>query len=325
MNRLILHAYDASPFTQRVLRVLGIKDLDWCWVETPMLPPKDDLLALTGGYRGTPVMQIGSDIFVDSKLIALELERRYPQPSLFPAADPGMAVALTTWSDALFRQALLVIVAVSSHAWPAEFRKDREELFPDVDFQCAAAGLAHAKSQYRALAALLERQLADGREFLGGAHPGFADAFVHPFVWVMRGSVPAIAAELLDDFPHIRPWEERVAARGEGRRRRIDPSVALAEAKATQSETSRIVDRHDAQGLIAGMRVCVTPDDTRRGAVTGDVVAASAEEIVILRIGESTGPVVLHFPRAGYRVTPVTADPTGPAALNITTRVPRRK
>ena len=79
MTDLILHHYDASPFTQRVLRMLGIKGLEWRSVTTPMMPPKDDLLALTGGYRGTPVLQIGADVYIDSQRIARELETRYPQ------------------------------------------------------------------------------------------------------------------------------------------------------------------------------------------------------------------------------------------------------
>ena len=70
---IILHAYDASPFTQRALKLLAIKGLAWRWVETPMMPPKDDLVALTGGYRGTPVMQIGADVYVDTQRIAREL------------------------------------------------------------------------------------------------------------------------------------------------------------------------------------------------------------------------------------------------------------
>ncbi|MEY2920673.1 MAG: hypothetical protein RL261_1978, partial [Pseudomonadota bacterium] len=78
MTELILHHYDASPFTQRVLRMLGIKGLEWRSVTTPMMPPKDDLLALTGGYRGTPVLQIGADVYIDSQRIARELETRYP-------------------------------------------------------------------------------------------------------------------------------------------------------------------------------------------------------------------------------------------------------
>jgi glutathione S-transferase len=73
MTDIILHHYDASPFTQKALRMLGLKKLEWRSVETPMLLPKPDLVCLTGGYRGTPVMQIGADIYIDSQRIAREL------------------------------------------------------------------------------------------------------------------------------------------------------------------------------------------------------------------------------------------------------------
>jgi hypothetical protein len=53
------------------------------------------------------------------------------------------------------------------------------------------------------------------------------------------------------------------------------------------------------------MRVRVAPDDTCRGAVSGEVLVSGPDEIAILRIGEQTGPVVVHLPRAGYRVTPL--------------------
>jgi glutathione S-transferase len=86
MTELILHSYDASPFTQRALKLLAIKGLEWRSVTTPMMPPKDDLLALTGGYRGTPVLQIGADIYIDSQRIAAELEARFPQPTISQVA-----------------------------------------------------------------------------------------------------------------------------------------------------------------------------------------------------------------------------------------------
>ena len=50
----------------------------------PMVMPKPLLTALTGGYRKTPVMQIGADIYCDTQCIAVELERRFPRPTLFP-------------------------------------------------------------------------------------------------------------------------------------------------------------------------------------------------------------------------------------------------
>ena len=84
MTQLILWGYDASPFTQRALRVLGMKKAEWKFVETPMMPPKDDLVALTGGYRGTPVLQIGADVYIDSQRIALELETPLPGADAVP-------------------------------------------------------------------------------------------------------------------------------------------------------------------------------------------------------------------------------------------------
>ena len=40
--------------------------------------PKPDLMPLTGGYRKTPVLQVGADIYCDTQLIMLEIEKRAP-------------------------------------------------------------------------------------------------------------------------------------------------------------------------------------------------------------------------------------------------------
>ena len=40
--------------------------------------PKPDLMPLTGGYRKTPVLQIGADIYCDTQLIMLEIEKHAP-------------------------------------------------------------------------------------------------------------------------------------------------------------------------------------------------------------------------------------------------------
>jgi glutathione S-transferase len=60
--------------------------------------PKPDLTALIGGYRKTPVLQIGADIYCDSQLIMRELERRHPTPSVYPG-DRGAADALAWWEE----------------------------------------------------------------------------------------------------------------------------------------------------------------------------------------------------------------------------------
>ncbi len=304
MSRLILWSYDASPFTQKALRMLGLKGLEWGWVDTPMMPPKDQLLALTGGYRGTPVLQVGADIFVDSQLIANELERRVPTPSLFPAGA-GLELALVKWSDAFFRAGLKLVLALSLSQWPAEFRRDREYLFPDIDFAGVKNDFEHAKSQFRAHAALLERQLGDGRCFLSGEAAGLADIQAHPFIWLARGAFPDLAAALLQDFSRLSGWEQRVTGIGEGHRHALDAAAALAIARLAKPSAQVRVDPHDAQGLAAGQPVEVAPDDTRRGAVCGEIVIATVDEVAVRRRDQAVGEVIVHFPRLGYRVAPL--------------------
>jgi glutathione S-transferase len=302
---LILHHYDASPFTQRALRMLGLKGLAWRSVETPMMPPKDDLVALTGGYRGTPVLQVGAEIFVDSQLIARELERRHPTPTLFPGGSAGLTLALVKWSDQFFRAGLKLVLGAMAQDWPEPFRRDREQLFPDIDFAGVGTEAAHWRSQYRAHAALLEQQLADGRAFLGGDAPGLADIHAHPFVAMLRGALPPVAAELLAGFERVAAWESRVAALGEGTRTPIEASVAHAVSRESRAPDAMDVDAHDAQGLKAGVEVEIAPDDTRRGGSLGTLVIARPDRLAIRRQDPRVGTVVVHFPRLGYRVTPL--------------------
>ena len=69
MSDLILHHYPTSPFAEKVRLIMGYKKLSWQGVTIPMVMPKPDLMPLTGGYRRTPVLQIGADIYCDTALI----------------------------------------------------------------------------------------------------------------------------------------------------------------------------------------------------------------------------------------------------------------
>jgi glutathione S-transferase len=298
MSELILHHYDASPFTQRALRMLGIKGLKWRSVVTPMLPPKDDLVALTGGYRGTPVLQIGADVYVDSQRIARELEARYPEPTLFPDGNAGLAYAAVKWADAFFRAGLQLAIATTAAHWPEGFRRDREGLFPDIDFGAVDAG--HARAQLRAHAGFVEQQLEDGRRFLTGDAPGLLDVHAWTVPWFTRASIPGADA-LYASCVRMAEWEDRVAALGEGTRHDCTSEEALDEARLA-SPLPGEVDFDDAQGLMPGDRVEVSPDDTRRGAVEGEIYALSSNEVAVRRAHPRCGEVIVHFPRLGYRV-----------------------
>ena len=45
-DEIILHHYDASPFSEKVRLLLGLKDLSWRSVLTPNMMPKPDLTPL---------------------------------------------------------------------------------------------------------------------------------------------------------------------------------------------------------------------------------------------------------------------------------------
>lgn len=63
-----------------------------------MIMQKPDLIPLTGGYRKTPVLQIGADIYCDTALIVDVLEKLYPERSLFKAGRLTNFV-YQDWSD----------------------------------------------------------------------------------------------------------------------------------------------------------------------------------------------------------------------------------
>ena len=99
MSDLILHHYLNSPFAEKVRLILGHKQLAWKSVLIPMIMPKPELTALTGGYRKTPVLQIGADIYCDTGLICDVLEQLAPTPTLYPDAIKGAARIVAQWAD----------------------------------------------------------------------------------------------------------------------------------------------------------------------------------------------------------------------------------
>ena len=59
---LILHHYNESPYAEKIRAILGW-GLAWQSVVVPMMMPKPDAAAPTGGYRKVPVLQIGADVY----------------------------------------------------------------------------------------------------------------------------------------------------------------------------------------------------------------------------------------------------------------------
>lgn len=302
-NAIILHQYDVSPFSEKVRIVLGIKGLEWYACDEPVIMPKPELVALTGGYRKIPVMQIGADIYCDSQIIIRELERRFPTPSVFVGGDRGLGFGVGMWTDRVFFQATVAIVFGGGAALADEaFIKDREKLSGrpfDINAMKAAAPLM--AEQFRAQLGWMEDQLADGRAFLMGDKPGVADAHGYYNLAFTRW-ISKDGAKLIDAFPKLVAWEARVKAIGHGTRHDISREDALDIAKAASSIERVATDAGEPNGLKAGDRVTVMADDYGRDPIVGELVSSSAQHIALKRADPRVGEVVVHFPRAGFLV-----------------------
>jgi glutathione S-transferase len=296
----ILHHFDWSPYAEKVRVLLGIKRLAWRSVQIPMVMPKPDLTALTGGYRKTPVLQVGADVYCDTSCIARELEARWPEPTLFPDAGRGLAIALATWADRFFEPGAGLSMGLNDEL-PADLLQDRREFFSHMDFSTFAERTPHMFGQALAHAELVEDQLADGRAFLTSDHPGLVDATAYYVLWMLRGFIAAMPT-LLQPYRRVAAWEQRVRALGHGRRSDIEAGEALEVARASTPTVGSGVVADDPSRLHAGQRVTVTPDDYGKVAVAGDLVTLDRHRVSIRRHDARAGEVVVHFPRIGYVV-----------------------
>ena len=304
MADLILHHYVNSPFSEKVRIAFGIKQLAWKSVLIPNIMPKPDLMPLTGGYRKTPVMQIGANIYCDTQLIMLELDRRLPAPGLLPKGREGEARAITMWIDRnIFGPAVGVVMSQIpiEGRFGETFKKDRSEFSGrSFDPERMRAALPVMRDQTYALLSLARTMLGDGRKFLLGAEPCLADCALYNPVWFIQSQLGDTAAPL-DRLPDIVAWSQRMKALGSGKRSDITASEALDIAKAAEPGAAT-VDASDPSGLKAGQKVSVTPDDTGRVPVEGNVVGLTSDRISIQRSDPRVGDVVVHFPRAGFVV-----------------------
>jgi glutathione S-transferase len=304
MKDLILHHYDGSPFSEKIRLILGFKGLGWKSVRVPVMLPKPDVVALTGGYRRTPFLQVGGDIYCDTALMGRVIDGVAPNPPLYPASAGAQQHMLAQWADsALFWTAIPYTMqpAAAAHLFggmPPEFLKEFR-----ADRALMTAGMrrptpADARAQLASYFAWLEGMLAGSGAFLLGAQPCIADFAVAHSLWYIRRAPPV--ATVLDPFPRLRGWSERVAAFGHGMFEQLSSSEALA--VAARASAYAPVHVEAGQGFEAGMPVTVAATDYATDLVSGTLVGLTNDEVAVERRDPRAGTVHVHFPRIGYQI-----------------------
>jgi glutathione S-transferase len=182
MAEIILHHYDISPYAEKIRLALGLKALPWRSVHIPIVMPKPHLTTLTGGYRRTPTLQLGADLYCDTKVIARALEGLHPNPSLYPAGCDAILPALSRWAETSFMMVVTLMFGLGG-VFDEDFVEDRKKMLPGVDFSQARHLVPAKRLQLAAQLDLLERQLAQRGPFLLGDSPSLADlAAYHPLL-----------------------------------------------------------------------------------------------------------------------------------------------
>ncbi|MBS0429635.1 MAG: glutathione S-transferase family protein [Proteobacteria bacterium] len=305
MPDLILHHYAASPFSEKTRLLLGHKKLAWKSVIIPSVMPKPELLALTGGYRRTPVLQLGADIYCDTALIADVLEHLQPEPTIYPEPEKGLSRILAQWADSsLFWAAMAYNLQPKGAAelfatLPPEaakaFGEDRAKMSTGNMARLRPGDAAAAyKSYLRRLSDML-----DDKPFLLGEVPCIADFSVyHPLWYTSR--VHAVKG-ILDLTPAVVDWMDRMKAIGHGSLEKTTAADAVAEAKAATPKTvltdSTFQDEH---GIPLGSAVTIRAESFGLEETPGTLVAATRTHYTLARESEATGTVHVHFPRIGY-------------------------
>ncbi len=204
---VIVYEHPLSPYAQKVKIALDEKGVAY---ETRMPAAigsgQPDLEFLRANPRGeVPALIDGADAIFDSTIILEYIEDKWPAPALLPATPAGRA------------KARMIEEVMDSTFEPINWGLGELRWFKRAEGERARAIEAKAMSQARGVYEWLARHLG-GREWFGGAHFGWADLSVVPY---LNGAVGNRIGPV-DDSP-LRAWLARANAR---------PSVAKATAAA---------------------------------------------------------------------------------------------
>ena len=197
-------------------------------------------MPLTAGYRRTPGLQIGADIYCDSQNIAHAFDQSGAPRRLSPDQTYGMVMMISNWAETKFFD--LSVRLALTHALgkaPEEFIRDRGSLYIERNWTeaCLRAALPSVMHELRASIGFVEVQLGatDGVHLIGH-QPCYGDAAICHICWFLRGRWDGVEA-LLANYPALCALEAALDQLGDGKPQDFDAEAALAIAKAAMPQS----------------------------------------------------------------------------------------
>ena len=329
-NSIIHYHYSSSPYARRITWYLTLRNIPHAQCLQPAIPPRPDIAALGVQYRRIPMLTIGRDIYLDTRMILHVLQRRFPNadPHFRPLASaetPDQRALQKlfehyTVDAGIFDRMAQCIPLDSPLLKNPKFTKDRESFTGwSWDFDEYARVRPEALVCMRQAFELLEDVFSDGREWvLGTKTPSLGDIeAIWPFDWLveMEGAFPPewISQQ---QFPSTYAWMTRFRA-----------ALKAAAASNTQSQATEVkcdeavkhivgssfagakanVDKDDPTGLREGADVQIWPTDTGTSCRDqGKLVGLTKDEMVISTPTKDGGNEIrIHAPRWGFRIREV--------------------
>ncbi|KAI0152941.1 glutathione S-transferase [Xylariaceae sp. FL1272] len=333
---IVLYHYDGSPYARRLVWYLNLRRIQYSECVQPRIMPRPDVALLGVSYRRIPIMSIGRDVYVDTRLILQKLEALFPPTGEHPGiscAHTGLGAEGTTLEQLLSSRVIdggiffcgTLCLPPNIFGDPT-FQRDRAALMGiDLDKPGSVSPFApelRAKQRPEALATmrswilwLEEGILSDGRPWItnaGNMGPSLADIEA---VWVLHWVAAALPAEVLspESAPKVDSWLKRFgqAVKDAGEKKPKVQALKGEEAakvifNANFAEPERDVLGSDpfaaAEGLQKGDTVSVWPSDYGFGHKdSGSLVSLGKSEYVVEKTGQ-LGTMRLHAPRHGYKM-----------------------
>lgn len=305
--------------------------------------PRPDLASIDVNYRRIPIMAIGKDIYIDSRLIISKLESLYPNSSLSAttAEQAGIRKLFENYSDSgLFNNAVKLMPYWSSNSLVQNktFLDDRQKLMGGrrMSAENMQAGRPEGLQNMLQAFELMENTfLADGRRWiLDTSGPTVADIdAVWPFEWLVvdRGMKGALPEEHFSEksYPKTHAWIQRCmssikAAKGEVKKgTSLDGKTMNTRVLNATSPTEPLsFDANDPLGFQAGDAVEICPSDYGQAHKDrGMLIGLTSSEIVI----RNSKGLHLHFPRWNFRITKTVKNATISSTLKSAKKIPKMR